>query len=355
MEINKAMKYNRIVLLIFFLFLSTCLFTQKKQLYKTAIIAFYNCENFYDTIDDPLSRDEEFTLAGEKHYTQKMYADKLDKIATVISKIGADGNAANPDGPSIIGLAEIENKTVLNDIINHPSLKKRNYQIIHYDSKDERGIDVALLYNPAYFTVESSKALFIKMRGYYYTRDILWVKGKLDGETINIYVNHWPARTDAEDQNEAARITAATVLRNHIDSIYKSDGAQKIIIMGDFNDNPDNKTISEVLKAKPQEKEVTKYGLFNPFADLYNNGIGSIVSRDVWSLFDQIIVSYPWLNKDQNNFFFYRSQIFNPAFLTENIGRYKGYPMRTWDGNNYRGGYSDHFPSYIVLLKKVKL
>lgn len=344
-------------LFLLLLCLSSTIFlpAQKKQLYKTAIIAFYNCENFYDTIDDPVSRDEEFTLAGEKHYSQKMYADKLEKIASVISKIGTDGIAANPDGASIIGLTEIENKTVLNDIINHPSLKKRNYRMVHYDSKDERGIDVALLYNPFYFSLEASKALFIKMRGYYYTRDILWVKGKLDGETVHIYVNHWPARTDAEDQNESARILAATVLRNHIDSIYKADGAQKIIIMGDFNDNPDNKSISEILQAKPQEKEVRKFGLYNPFANLYNNGIGSIVSRDVWSLFDQIIISYPWLNKDQNNFFFYRSQIFNPSYLTETTGRYKGYPMRTWDGNNYRGGYSDHFPSFIILLKKTRL
>ncbi len=342
-------------MLLLFLLFSAGLLAQKKQLYKTAIVAFYNCENFYDTIDDPVTRDEEFTPAGEKHYTQKMYADKLTKIATVISKIGVDGNASNPDGPSIIGLAEIENKTVLTDLINQPSLKKRNYRFIHFDSKDERGIDVALLYNPTYFTVESSKPIFIKMRGYYYTRDILWVKGKLDGETIHIFVNHWPAKTDAADQNEAARMIAANVLKQHIDSIYKADGSQKIIIMGDFNDNPDNKTISEILKANPVEKEVTKLGLYNPFANLYNNGIGSIVSRDIWSLFDQIIISYPWLNKNQNGLFFYQSQIFNPAFLTENLGRYKGYPMRTWDGNNYRGGYSDHFPTYIILLKKVRM
>lgn len=172
--------------------------TQTKQVYKTAVIAFYNCENFYDTLNDPLSRDDEFTANGEKHYTANIYADKLEKIATVIARIGTDAKIKNPDGPAIMGLAEIENKNVLNDLITHPLLRNRNYNYVHFDSKDERGVDVALLYNPKYFKVEESKPLFVKMRGYYYTRDILWVKGRLDGEIIHIYVNHWPSRIGGE-------------------------------------------------------------------------------------------------------------------------------------------------------------
>ena len=339
--------------LFFCILLSAFTTAQKKQLYKTAIVAFYNCENFYDTINDPLSRDDEFTPKGEKHYDSKIYSDKLQKIATVISKIGSDDDIQNHDGPAILGVAEVENKNVLTDLITHPALKKINYQYIHYDSKDERGIDVALLYNPKYFIVEASKPIYVRMRGYYYTRDILWVKGKLDGETIHVYVNHWPSRIGGEEQTETSRIIAARVLKNHIDSILKADGSQKIIIMGDFNDDPINKSINDILKAKQYADDVTLFGLFNPFAELYKKGIGSILSRDVWSLFDQLILSYPWLNKKQEGFFFYQSQVFNRSFLTENTGRYKGYPMRTWDGNTYRGGYSDHFPSYVVLLKRV--
>ena len=325
--------------------------TQTKQVYKTAVIAFYNCENFYDTLNDPLSRDDEFTAKGERHYRSNIYFDKLDKIATVISKIGTDASIKNPDGPAIMGLAEIENKNVLNDLIAHPLLRNRKYNFVHFDSKDERGVDVALLYNPKYFKVEACKPLFVKMRGYYYTRDILWVKGSLDGETIHIYVNHWPSRIGGQEQTESSRITAARVLKNHMDSILKADGSQKIVIMGDFNDDPIDKSISDILKAKEHADDVSLFGLFNPFAGLFKKGIGSILNRDVWSLFDQIIVSYPWINKKQDGFFFYQSLIYNPAFLTENMGRYKGYPMRTWDGNTYRGGYSDHFPAYIVLLK----
>ncbi len=340
---------------LFFCLLFSIVSAQKKQLYKTAVIAFYNCENFYDTLNDPLSRDDEFTPAGEKHYTSKIYSDKLEKIATVISRIGRDESFKNPDGPAIMGIAEIENKNVLNDLIEHPLLKNRNYNYVHFDSKDERGVDVALLYNPKYFKVEASKPLFVKMPGYYYTRDILWVKGSLEGETIHIYVNHWPSRIGGQELTESSRMIAARVLKNHMDSILKADGSQKIVIMGDFNDDPINKSISEILKAKEHESNVSMFGLFNPFADLYKKGIGSILNRDVWSLFDQIIVSYPLLNKKQDGFFYYRSQVFNPAFLTENTGRYKGYPMRTWDGNTYRGGYSDHFPTYIILLKAAHL
>ena len=349
-SVNRAQK---VLLLILCLFEINCGSAQQYHSYKTAVIAFYNCENFYDTANDPLSRDEEFTPKGEKHYSSKLYAAKLGRIAEVISKIGTDDKTPNADGPAILGLAEIENKQVLNDLINHPTLKKRNYQFIHFDSKDQRGIDVALLYNPAYFSIENSQAKFVNLRSYY-TRDILWVKGKLDGEEMHIFVNHWPSRIGSEKTSEPFRIIAAGVLKKLIDSIHLKEGSAKIIIMGDFNDNPDNKSIHEVLNTKEKESDVTRFGLFNPFAAFFKNGIGTIASLQEWSLFDQIIVSQPWTNKHQPGFFFYQAQIFNRSFLTEKIGKNKGHPQRTWDGNLFLNGYSDHFPVYITLLKKIQ-
>ena len=326
-------------------------FGQKNQ-YKVAIASFYNCENFFDTLNSPLSQDNEFTPTGEKHYNTLIYRTKVEKLATVISQIGTDDKPANPDGPALLGVAEVENKNVLIDLVNHPLLQKRGYQIVHYEGKDPRGIEVALIYNPKYFTVETSKPIFVYNPGHY-TRDILWVRGKLDGETIDIYVNHWPSRLGGEERSAPFRAAAAMTCKKHMDSIFKADGDQKVIVMGDLNDDPVSPSITEVLRAKAKITEVTKFGLFNPWIDLYKRGIGTLAYQDAWGLFDQIMISHALLNKDQDGFFYYQPHVFNREFMTENSGKYKGYPMRTWDGDTYRGGYSDHFPVYIVLLKKV--
>lgn len=343
-----------VVLLSFGLFAKA----QQKS-YKISIIAFYNLENFYDTINDPHVNDEEFTPAGVRNYNSQIYLDKVEKLATVISKIGTDEKpeSGSPDGVAILGVAEIENENVLKDLVNNPLLKKRNYQIVHYDSKDARGVDVAMLYNPKYFKVIESKPLFVQLPGgtkdAYYTRDILWVKGKLDGEIIHIYVNHWPSRYGGEERSSPAREAAAMVCKKHIDSINAVDGEQKVVIMGDLNDDPISPSVAEVLKAKAKIKDVRKGGLFNPWVNMYKKGFGTLAYQDAWGLFDQIIISYPWLDTEQSGFYFYKQVIFNREFMTENKGRYKGYPMRTWDGITYRGGYSDHYPTYLVMLKKV--
>lgn len=325
-----------------------------KQQYKIAIIGFYNLENLFDTLDDPSINDEEFTPSGPKNYTGKIYFDKLSKLSTVISQIGTD---QNPDGPAILGVAEVENISVLKDLVNQPSISKRNYQIVHYDSKDARGIDVGLLFNPRYFQVLTSNKLFVQLPGgskdAYFTRDILWVKGKLDGEVINIYVNHWPSRSGGEERSAPAREAAAQVCRNHMDSILKTDPYAKFIVMGDLNDDPTNNSVAGIINAKGRERDVKKGGMYNPWMELYKKGIGTLAYQDAWGLFDQILISYPWLSKEQAGFFFYQQHIFNKEYMVENIGRYKGYPMRTWDGNRYRGGFSDHFPTYLVLLKRV--
>jgi hypothetical protein len=216
---------------------------------------------------------------------------------------------------------------------------------------------VALLYNPKYFTVENSAPLYVQLPGgskdAYYTRDILWVQGKLDGERVHVYVNHWPSRSGGEERSAPAREAAAAVAKHHIDSVAKVQGNTKVVLMGDLNDDPVNSSVAVVLNARGKQNEVREKGLYNPWMDMYNSGIGTLAYQDSWNLFDQIIISQPWLNKEQDGFFFYKAFIFNRDFMSENVGRYKGYPMRTWDGNTYRGGYSDHFPTYIVFLKKV--
>lgn len=328
---------------------------QEKQKYKIAVVAFYNLENFYDTVHNPMVNDIEFTPKGEKGYSGKIYNLKTSKLATVISKIGTDEKPISIDGPALIGVAEIENDTVLNDLIHHPLLSDRKYKFVHYDSKDLRGIDVALLYNPKRFVVEDSKPLilYIKGRPQFHTRDILWVKGKLDGETIHIYVNHWPSRLGGEEESAPYRAAAALLCKKNIDSIAFADGLQKVIIMGDLNDDPTSASIINVLGAKEKKEDVKKGGIYNPWIELFKKGLGTLAYNDSWGLFDQIMVTSLWLDKHQAGYFYFRQHIFKREFMTENIGQYKGYPMRTWDGNNYRGGYSDHFPTYIVLLKKL--
>jgi hypothetical protein len=343
------MKQLLFAFVIFSLFSKASAQTKK---YRVCIIAFYNLENFYDTIDNPLINDDDFTPTGIKHYTKDIYTDKVTKLATVLSQLGTETISS---GPSIIGVAEIENDTVLNDLVHHPLLRHRHYQIIHYDSRDPRGIDVGLLYDPKIFTPEKAGKIFVQLPGNskeaFYTRDILYVKGWLAGETIHVFVNHWPSRRGGEERSSPAREAAARACKKQVDSILLKEPNAKIIVMGDLNDDPDSPSITEVLQAKTTIRETKAGGLFNPWSDLYKKGIGTLANRDSWGLFDQIILSNGWLNRHQTGLFYHYAQIFNPNFMRENAGRYKGYPMRTWDGNTYRGGYSDHFPTYIVLLR----
>ncbi len=346
---------KRVVLLFGVLVIGILTFAQSENGAKKraiSIIAFYNLENLFDTIDDYGVMDQEFTPGGEKGYNGAIYWDKIGKLATVISQIGTD---LTPDGPAILGVAEIENKNVLIDLANHELIRKRNYQFVHYDSKDARGVDVAMYYNPKYFVPEESRPLFVQLPGgsksAYYTRDVLWVKGKFLGETIHVYVNHWPSRSGGEERSAPARAAAAMVVKNHLDSLKAADGDVKAVIMGDLNDDPISPSVTKVLETKGKKSQVKPGGLFNPWVDYYNDGIGTLAYQDSWNLFDQIIISYPWLNQKQNGWYFYTAKIFAKEYMKENLGRYKGYPMRTWNFNEYRGGYSDHFPTYIILLK----
>ncbi|MFY8004674.1 MAG: endonuclease/exonuclease/phosphatase [Chitinophagaceae bacterium] len=326
-----------------------------KQFYKVSIVGFYNLENLFDTIDNPLINDDDFTPKGEKNYNTPIYYDKLDRLARVISEMGTD---VSPEGPAILGVAEVENDTVLVDLVKHKSIAHRNYQIVHYNSKDARGIDVGLLYNPKYFKVLDSKSLYVPLptgsKEASYTRDVLWVKGLLDGEVVHIMVNHWPSRVGGEERSAPGRAAAASVCKKQLQDILETEPNAKVVIMGDLNDDPVSPSVYKILNAKQHKEDVKPGGLYNPWIDLYKNGIGTLAYQDAWGLFDQIIISEAWLPKTQDGFFLLRPHVFNPEYMVENKGRFKGYPMRTWDGNTYRAGYSDHFPTYLVMIKKMK-
>lgn len=355
--IKNMIKHKRKLWLgmVLFLLLAVPAGAQQKK-YKVGLIGFYNLENLFDTINEP-NKDEEFLPAGTNHYTSEVYGDKLEKLSTVISQIGTD---VSPDGLSIMGCAEVENEMVLNDLVKNPKLKNRNYKIVHYDSPDERGIDVGLLYNPKYFRVVHSEPLFVELfddeakTKPRFTRDILFVSGIYDGEPLFIFVNHWPSRRGSEMLSAPGRAKAAAVCKHKTDSIIKLNKDAKILIMGDLNDDPVSPSVAEVLNAKGEKEKVTHGGLYNPWFEFYRQGKGTLAYQDAWNLFDQIMLSSAFISKPHSGFVFKEAAIFRKPWMEETSGRYKGYPKRTYDGNRYIGGYSDHFPTYVVLLKETK-
>lgn len=344
-----------LTLLIFLSFSFSSAIAQKetKQKYKIATIGFYNLENLFDTINDPLINDEEFLPTGTKLYSGKVYKDKLSNLSQVISQLALEETA---DGVAMLGVAEIENKSVLEDLVKQPKLKDRNYQIVHYDSPDLRGIDVGLLYNPSYFKVIESGSLNVPLTNpdgsSYATRDVLWVYGLFHGEPMHVFVNHWPSRRGGEEASAPGRALAAGVAKAKIDSIRTKSPDAKIILMGDLNDDPLSPSVTEVLKATDDSASIKPTQMFNPWTGYYKKGIGTLAYNDAWNLFDQVIITPSFLNQQQKGFFFQKAVIFNRPYLLQKSGRYKGYPFRTYDFDIYMSGYSDHFPVYIVLLKK---
>ena len=345
------MYMKKILFFLFVLIISTQADAQNK--YKVSLIGFYNLENLYDTVNNTMVDDEEFLPNSERHYNGRIYRDKLDRLASVISQMGTD---INPDGLAILGVAEIENDTVLTDLANTALLKGRNLKFVHYNSPDRRGVDVGMFYNPKYFKPLHSEPLFVQLPGgskeSFFTRDILYVKGLLVGDTVHVFVNHWPSRSGGEERSMPARAAAAKVAKNKIDSIMGANAASKVVLMGDLNDDPISPSVAKVLGAKGNETKVKPTELFNPWVEMYKKGIGTLAYQDAWGLFDQIIISGNWLAKDQPGYYYQRAFIFNKDFLVQKTGKFRGYSKRTWDGMTYNYGYSDHFPVYLMMLKK---
>lgn len=344
----------KLVASIFFLFLVFPMFCQSGS-YKAACIGFYNFENLFDTEDDPEIKDEEFTPKGKRRWDSKLYNEKLDNMAKVVAALGQN---ITPDGVSILGVSEVENKKVLEDFVENPLIKDRNYKIVHHNSKDKRGIDVALLYQEKYFNYEEHKAypllLYEKDGERRFTRDILLVSGTFQEEKMHIIVNHWPSRGGGENRSKASRNQAGEICKSICDSLYKADANNKVIIMGDLNDDPNSPSVKKFLQAKSKKEQVFKGNLYNPLCEFYKKGIGTTAWRDAWSLFDQIIISHSLMNKKNKGYKFYKAEVFREPWLLQKSGQYEGYPFRTFVGDRYQGGYSDHLPVLIYLIKEVK-
>lgn len=384
----------------------------KQPEFVSAIVGFYNLENLFDTIHNPLINDNEFTPGSAKHYNTAIYNKKINNMARAICQIGTE---VNPDGLALLGVAEIENEDVLTDLILSDSLSGRGYQYVQFNSPDGRGIDVGLLYSPKYFKVVAKSPHHVTLPNNWPTRDILYVKGLLNGELVHILVNHWPSRSggsnsfdinnkenayrnanrgrstsvmsstndhggqgpnsnqrymgdassgsamaiesNAEDGEEATRdlrIAAGKACRAIIDSIQATEPNAKIMVMGDLNDDPTSAGVVQGLKAKGEAAKLEASDIFNPYAEIFKKGFGTLAYNGKWNLFDQIMFSVPLLNQVQDGWFLFKPQIFYREFLITQSGPYKGAPHRTWAGDKFIDGYSDHLPVYSILLKEIK-
>jgi exonuclease III len=308
---------------------------------NTYTVAFYNLENLFDTVKDKYTLDTDFTPLGRKNWTEKRYKRKLKKLGRAISYAGFDKSM---NTPALVGVAEVENKKVLRDLIKSKHLRDHDYSIAHFDSSDERGIDVGLLYKANLFELQATECINVYLEEKDgqrdFTRDILYVKGKLINEVVHIYVNHWPSRRGGPESTESKRMVAAATLSNHIQAVLEADSNANIIIMGDFNDDPNSPSIKKVLEIKE---------LYNPMQKLFSIDRGSLNYDFHWNLFDQIIISHNFLDYAPGTLSFKHADIFDDLFLKEWSGKNKGNPFRTFKGRRYLGGFSDHFPVYLHL------
>ncbi len=340
---------KKFFILLMFISCGTYLCAQKQG--KSVLVAFYNVENLFDSIDEPNYKDEEFLPTGVNKWNSQKYWIKINNLSEVLQDIGQTNNLGCP---TVVGLCEVENELVLKDLIKTKRLASCNYGIVHYDSWYERGVDVALLYQKDRMVVIHTKTyrLYWPKDSTFKTRDILLVSGIIDGELIHFIVNHWPSRRGGEQRSAPLREAAAKLCRHVVDSIYRTDSLAKIIIMGDLNDDPTNESVLVHLNAKPSKEKSNKGDLYNPMYEIYvKKGIGSLAYNDKWNLFDQFIVSYPFISGDTKGYKLKKAAVFNAVYLMQKDGQFAGYPFRTYVGNTFTGGYSDHFPSYILLTK----
>lgn len=311
---------------------------------KLQTIAFYNLENLFDIYNDEQTNDDDFLPTSTKKWTKKRYRNKIYKLGAVISKIGFE-NSSKP--PALVGLAEVENDLVLKDLISSEDLSEYHYDFVHYDSNDERGIDVALLFNRDEFIVDSSETFSIYLETSEgerdFTRDILLVSGILDGDLVHLIINHWPSRRNGENESSYKRMVASRKLLEIIAKLKEIHDTPKIIILGDFNDNPSDDSVQFLMEHED---------LFNPLENLLTLNRGSQNHNFQWNLFDQIIVSNNLLEPQQDRYAFDSADIFDDNFVKQHHGKYKGQPFRTYVGTKYMGGYSDHFPVYVQLKKQ---
>lgn len=336
---------------------------QKTQ--QNYVIGFYNLENLFDIYDDPVKNDSEFLPEGKNKWTQAKYEKKLHNMAKVIRSM-ADNNKR---WHTILGISEIENRLVIEDLVSQPEIADANYQIVHYDSPDRRGVDVALLYKPDQFTYLDSESIPFDFNSdidfsdtdtsYFKTRDILMVHGLIAGEHFAFYVAHLPSRVGGKGGNLRSR--GAEIIYNHSREMEAKYPGIKIVAMGDMNDNPTDDSMAKYLHGQERLENVTPTEFFSPYISMLKAGYGSLCYQGVWSIYDLELVNYNLAHAPdgglkiqpvtKNHGKEYYGVVFKRPWMTTQKGQYKGYPFRTFSNGAFVGGYSDHYPTYIVIGK----
>jgi hypothetical protein len=305
--------------------------------------AFYNLDNLFDVFDDPDTLDDDYTPEGKRKWTYRRYKKKVERLTGIISELGRD---YSPVPPILVGLAELENEEVVKDLVNSKALRDYHYDYAHYDSPDERGVDVALLYQKKYFELIDSRPytvfIFDDNGKRDYTRDILCVKGKLFGEVWYVIVNHWPSRQHGTEDTEHKRLKAAEIVKGILSDIREETPESNIVVMGDFNDEPYDKSLQYIMDDS----------LFNPMQVLKDRGLGSTNHRGDWYMFDQFVFSKNLLDSSRNKIRFRYAEIYKTEENSIWKGKKKDHPFRTYIGKKYTGGQSDHFPIIAYLEKK---
>ena len=352
------------VILSFLLLVTIATYAQETKT-KYYVVGFYNLENLFDTYDDPAKNDAEFLPEGKNQWTDVKYRKKLHNMATVIKSMAETNGRFH----SILGVSEIENRLVLEDLVSQPEIAAANYQIVHYDSPDVRGVDVGLLYRPDHFKLLGSESIPFDFhsgkiefamdgpdRERFKTRDILMAYGLLDGEEFAFYVAHLPSRIGGKGWDLRSR--GAEIIYEHACRMMDEHPGIKIVVMGDMNDNPTDVSMTEYLHGKETPEEVGKRDFFSPFISMLKAGYGSLAYQGTWNIYDIILVNETLLNASDEGFRIkplgkkgFYGVVYKKPFMITQRGQYKGTPFRTFSNGAFIGGYSDHFPTYIVLEK----
>ncbi len=350
------------LILIFFLTFVALPAQSRKQ---TFVVGFYNLENLFDTYDDPVKNDKDFLPDGSYQWTEVKYNKKLHNIATVIASMAETNGRFH----TLLGVSEVENRLVLEDLVSQPEIADVNYQIVHYDSPDNRGIDVALLYNPSNFTLLDSEALPYNFdsetitfdmdkesQERFKTRDVLMAHGLLDGEEFAIYVAHLPSRLGGKGNDLRSR--GAEIIYNHAAQMVEKYPGIKIVVMGDMNDNPTDDSMVKYMRGKETPEEVGEGDFFSPFLSMLKAGYGSLAYQGTWNIYDIILVNESLVNADKGTLKIRTTSkkgnygvVYKKDWMIQQSGQYKGTPFRTFSNGAFINGYSDHLPTYIVLEK----
>lgn len=345
-------EHLRIGLVLLFAACGVSLVAQEKgREYVPAMIGFYNLENLFDTIDSPDTEDAEFLPDGPKQWNTERYRYKLEHMARVIAELGTE---VHPRGPAVLGLSEVETGGVVEDLVAMPALKDRGYRVASHEGPDARGVDVAFIYDPTRFQFLGQRAFRLRIpdKEDFRTRDQLMISGVMDGDTVHCIVAHWPSRRGGQKRSEPFRIAAAQLGRSIVDSLLQADPNARVLYMGDLNDDPVDKSVRRHLKTTAQASLARDGFLFNPMEELYRKGIGTLAWRDTWNLFDQIVLSPGLASGEGGTWRYYGVKVFNQPYLRQQEGSFAGYPFRSFVGDTFMGGYSDHFPVYVILVRE---